>query len=651
MSQDRETSHARPAPGSTSGRLDELVTRIAVAFMPVSAATLQATLERTLQDLTEFFGVDTSFLRHNSLERHATVLVAEWPTRENVPDPDPLGEVPFGVDPVFDATRDLREPFFMRPTATGSDSYQERVEQGSGISEVSMAMVPLTRGSVTVGVLGFVSFGDRVWDVDESNALQVVASLMVQLQARVDAEERLLFHAYHDELTGLPNRRALLEELDRRLGSPGAPPTALLYLDLDRFKSVNDSLGHAAGDGLLVAVTERLLAATGESDFVARLAGDEFIVVLDVPASTDLLRQRTDALLAEVAQPVKIADHHIIRSGSLGVAVAGPGQTTVDDLLAAADAALHVAKDHGGNRAVVFDDDLRVAARDRSHTEVLLRDALHDGGLLLHYQPEVDLRTGQLLAVEALLRWDHPEKGLITAGSFIAVAEATGLIVDIGSWVLGEACRQMAEWRNRHRDLRLTMRVNMSPAQLATGNIVDLVRTCLRTNGLPGRDLCLEITEHAVMQDIEQAIQTLHELKLLGVSLAIDDFGIGFSSMSQLKRLPVDILKIDQAFVSGLGVDGGDRAIVDATVRLASAFGLDVVAEGVERPALVNELLELGCRRAQGFLLCRPAPPSDLEPVLVRGGFDPADFTRPTAVTSKRPAASRAQKPLVRAVR
>ena len=616
-------------PDGAQRRLDELVTRVAVSFMPVSTTTLQTTLVQTLQELTEFFGVDTSFLRRNDLDRAVTVLVAEWPARQNVPDPDPLGVVPFGADPVFDATRELKEPFFMRPTVDGSDAYQERVEQGSGVSQVSMAMVPLVRGSATGGVLGFIKFGDRTWSVQEANALQAVASLMVQLQARVDAEARLLFHAYHDELTGLPNRRGLLDELERRL-DPGFPePTALLYLDLDRFKSVNDSLGHAAGDELLMTVSRRLQATCGGSGFVARLAGDEFIVLLSHPPPTDVLHQWAAALLARLAQPIAIAGHHIIRFGSLGIAIARAGHDTADDVLAAADAALHVAKEHGGNRAVLFDDGLRAAAREHSHTEVLLRDALHEGGLLLHYQPEVDLRTGRLLAVEALLRWNHPERGLVTAGSFIEVAEATGLIVDIGSWVLSEACRQMAAWIAGHHSLRMLMRVNMSPAQLATGNIVELVRDCLEANGLPGRFLCLEITEHAVMQDVGQAVETLQQLKLLGVSLAIDDFGIGFSSLSQLKRLPVDILKIDQAFVSGLGVDAGDRAIVDATVRLAGAFGLDVVAEGVDRPALVRELLEMGCRRAQGFHLCRPAPASALEDVLLAGGFDPADFDRP----------------------
>lgn len=614
-----ETQPAAPS----SRRLDDLVTRVAVSFMPVTAATLQASLERTLHELTAFFEVDTSFLRRTDVERDTTVLVAEFPPRVDIPEPDPLGEVPFGVDPIFDATRELREPFVLRPTADSPHSYQERIEQGAGVSQVSMAMVPLIRHEATVGVLGFIKFGDREWAAEEVSALQAVASLVVQVQARVEAEDRLLFHAYHDELTGLPNRRALLEELDRRLEAPSGEPTALLYVDLDGFKSVNDSLGHAAGDRLLVAVGERLRLGTDAADHVARLAGDEFIVLLAGPLAADDLRRRADALLARVAEPVELAGHHLTRTASIGIAVSRPGRTTADELLAAADAALRAAKGHGRHRAAIFDEALRLAVKERSETEVLLRDALYDGGLLLHYQPEVDLRTGQLLAVEALLRWQHPTWGLTSAGRFIEVAEASGLIVDIGEWVLREACRQMAAWRARHGDLRMTMRVNMSPAQLATGSIVDVVRECLEANGLPGRVLCLEITEHAVMQDVEQAVATLQELKLLGVSLAIDDFGVGFSSLSQLKRLPVDILKIDQTFVAGLGVDGGDRAIVDATVRLATSFGLDVVAEGVERPELVHELLELGCRRAQGYLLCRPRPPAALEPVLRDGGFDP----------------------------
>jgi EAL domain-containing protein (putative c-di-GMP-specific phosphodiesterase class I) len=271
---------------------------------------------------------------------------------------------------------------------------------------------------------------------------------------------------------------------------------------------------------------------------------------------------------------------------------------------------------------VVFDGALRDLRRERSANEILLRKAINSSGLVLHYQPEVDLRTGELLAVEALVRWNHPDRGLLTAGAFIDAAEESGLIVDLGSWVMAEACRQMAEWRARWPHRRFTMRVNMSPAQLAARNIVQLVADCLATNDLPGRLLCFEITEHAVMQDVDRAVRTLHQLKTLGLSLAIDDFGTGYSSMAQLKRLPVDVLKIDQTFVAGLGEDGGDRAIVDATVRLARSFGLEVVAEGIETHDLVEQLLILGCHRAQGYLLCRPKAPADLEEILVRGGID-----------------------------
>jgi diguanylate cyclase (GGDEF)-like protein len=613
-------------------RLDDLVTRVAVEMMPVSATSLGASLEWTLRVLGEFFEVDTSFLRHNDFPRNMSVLAAEWPRRQNIPDPDPLGEVPFGLDPIFDATRNLDKPFVMRPTES-PDTYQERVEQGSGVGQVSMAMVPLIRNSSTVGVLGFVNFGDRAWVPAETNALQAVASLIVQLEARIDAEERLVYHAYHDELTNLPNRRALLDELRRRLNEDSNRLTAVLFLDLDKFKMMNDLLGHGAGDRLLVAIAQRLTGAIGPSDFVARLAGDEFVVLLDDSAGGAGVIEVAERLIGLVAEPIEIAGHHLTRTGSVGVAFARAGLSMEDDLLAQADAALHSAKTQGGNQYAVFDGRLRDAMKQRSATELLLRDAINQGELLLHYQPEVNLRTGQLLAVEALVRWNHPERGILAAASFIEMAEETGMIVDLGRWVLAEACRQMALWRRQYPLLRFTMRVNMSPAQLVTRNIVQLVGNCLTENNLPGRALCLEITEHAVMQNVNQAVQVLHDLKSLGVSLAVDDFGTGYSSMAQLKRLPIDALKIDQGFVRGLGTDDGDRAIVDATVRLGRSFGLDVVAEGVETVELVQELLALGCFRAQGYLLSRPKPPGDLTPILRHGGIDAAILSPIPAAT------------------
>jgi diguanylate cyclase (GGDEF)-like protein len=595
--------------------------------MPVTAASLDGSLEWTLRALIEFFAVDTSYLRRNDFGRGMSVLVAEWPPRPDIPDPDPLGEVPFDADPVFAATRDLKEPFVVRPSSS-PDGYQERVQQASGIAQISMAMVPLVRDRTTIGVLGFVKFGDRPWDTAETNALQVVASLLVQLYARVDAEDRLQYHAYHDELTSLPNRRALLDEIDRKLTEGADRATALFLLDLDRFKAMNDFLGHGAGDRWLVSIAERLSKAMSPGDFVARLAGDEFVLLLGRPTDEHDVLEVAEKLLDLVAEPIEISGHQITRTGSLGIALGQLNSAGAEDLLGQADAARHVAKTRGGNQAVVFDRALRDAVEQRSDTELLLRNAIGHGGLLLYYQPEIDLLTGRLLAVEALVRWDHPQRGVLAAGSFIAVAEETGLIVDLGRWVMAEACRQMAVWRKQYPQLHFTMRVNMSPAQLATRNIVRLVADCLNDNHLPGRALCLEITEHAVMGDVEQAVKALQDLRSLGVSVAIDDFGTGHSSMSQLKRLPVDCLKIDQTFVVGLGADRGDRAIVDATVHLARAFGLDVVAEGVETVEVVHELLGLGCHRAQGYLLSRPKPALELEPLLLQGGLDPATFTR-----------------------
>jgi diguanylate cyclase (GGDEF)-like protein len=615
------------APASSQLGLDALVARVAVELMSVTADSVNNAFESILRVLNDFFNVDTSFLRRNDLERDMSVLVAEWPRRQNVPDPDPLGEVPFGDDPTFDATRDLTQPYLMRPT-NSSDEYRERVREGSGIAEVSLAMVPLTRERATVGILGFVSFGDRIWEVPETNALQTVASLIVQVQARVEAEERLTYQAEHDELTGLPNRRSLLAELRLRLQRNPIEPIGLAVLGLDGFKALNDFLGRGAGDLMLATVADRLRSAVRLGDFIARLSGDEFVILLGGPAIELNARDAADGLLDLIGSPVDIRGHRVTRTASLGVAFGNGESVTAEGLLEQADAALQLAKARGHNRTAVFDGELRFAVEQRSEAELQLRDAIAHGGLVLHYQPEVDLRTGRLLAVEALVRWNHPLRGLLTAGEFIKVAEDTGLIADLGRWVLAEACQQMSAWRVEFPSLNIQMRVNVSPAQLATRNIVALVAQCLADNELPGALLCLEITEHAVVADVEQTVDVLNELKAFGISLAIDDFGTGYSSMSQLKRLPVDALKVDQTFVAGLGIDAGDRAIVDTTVRLAASFGLDVIGEGVETTQMAHELLRLGCYRAQGFLLCKPKSAADLIPVLRAGGLDLASFTR-----------------------
>jgi EAL domain-containing protein (putative c-di-GMP-specific phosphodiesterase class I) len=276
---------------------------------------------------------------------------------------------------------------------------------------------------------------------------------------------------------------------------------------------------------------------------------------------------------------------------------------------------------------VVFDETLRESVSERSRTELTLREAIEGDGLRLHYQPEVDLRTGELLAVEALVRWQHPTRGLLPASAFITVAEETGLVVDMGRWVFAEACRQLAAWRREYPDLPLVVRVNMSPAQFVISGLVEFVENCLRVHRIPGERLCIEMTEHAVLQEPEQTARILRGFQALGVEIAIDDFGTGYASFTELKHLPVNFLKLDQTFVMGINDDHADRAIVEAIIQLGRALDLGVIAEGIETSATIDKLLELGCHRGQGYLMSVPMSAEELAPVL-RAGAVPLSVFR-----------------------
>jgi diguanylate cyclase (GGDEF)-like protein len=615
------------ASAEYQGSLDELVIGVANRLMVASAATYTETLTEVLTVLAEFLHADTAFIRKNDLLADVSILVAEYPPRLNKPDPDPLAVVSFDSDPVFAALRDLKEPLVAR-TSESPEEYNQRVKAGSGVAEFSGVAVPLLKGGVTDGAIGFIQFRDAQWTQPQINALQAVASMLVQLDARIDAEVRLQHLALHDDLTGLPNRRALVEELERRLA--GRSPTALLFLDIDRFKYMNDYLGHLAGDRVLLTTADRIRMSVRPGDFTARLGGDEFVVVMNGAGGELAALATANRLLSLISKPLEVSSQHVSHTASVGIAMAEPGEMGALELLGNADVALFAAKTQGRNRAVIFDDVLRLAIDERTDTEMLLRDALANGGLRLYYQPEIDMTTGRILAVEALVRCEHPERGIIPAGQFIAVAEETGLVVDLGRWVIEEACRQMRVWRDRYPGLDLLMRVNMSPAQLSSPGITDHISRCLRQANLLGSALCLEITEHVVMQDVDRAVAILDDFRTLGVRLALDDFGTGFSSMAQLKRIPIDTLKIDMSFVQGLADEPSDQAIVEAIVHLADSFGLDLVAEGVEDRRDMAALVRLGCTRGQGFLLARPSPPTELDPVLWRGGIDLSTIAAPT---------------------
>jgi diguanylate cyclase (GGDEF)-like protein len=605
--------------------LDLVVTTVATQLMAVNAATSVAVSRRVLADLVAHFNVDASFLRHNDHSIHATKLVADWPLRPNVPDPDPLGIVYFAdADPVFALAEHLKEPAVFRPEPA-TDDYQRRVQGSRHIPPTSMACVPLLSGDVTTGVLGFVKFGDRDWRPEEINALKAIASLFAQLQARVLAEEQLRYLAEHDDLTGLHNRRALLAHLDNRLAAGQPGPVSVLFFDLDRLKAINDYLGHTAGDWFIRVLADRLKHSTEAPSLIARLGGDEFVVVPASPTDADAAEALAYRLQFSLSERVPIDGEMLTRTVSIGVALGAPGRDTTSDLLRRADQAVLTAKSSGGNKVAVFSDEMSLDSEFRNDIELHLHSVIENGALLLHYLPEVDMRTGAILATEALVRWQHPTRGLLAPDAFIGVAESINLAGELGRWVLRSACAEFAQWRSRGVGHDAVLRINVSPVQLVTDGFVQSVAGIVNEFGLGG-SVCLEITESVVVQDIETTRITLAGLKSVGVQVAIDDFGTGYSVLSHLKSLPVDTLKIDKSFVRDLGSNPGDLAIVRAIIALADAFGLQLVAEGVETEMAAMTLLRHGCYRAQGFLLSRPIPGDAMESLLARGRI-PVNFS------------------------
>ena len=436
----------------------------------------------------------------------------------------------------------------------------------------------------------------------------------------------LAHQALHDALTGLPNRLLLADRLSQALTRRDGG-VAVLFVDLDRFKIVNDSRGHAAGDELLVSAAGRLRHAVRSHDTVARFGGDEFVVVCETarPDEEDggeEIRAVAERNSASVREPFLVAGQEIFLSVSVGVAVAGAG-TSPEELLRDADAAMYRAKESGRARCEFFDDGMRTQAAARLEIESALHRATERDELRLAYQPVVEIATGRTVGVEALLRWDHPQHGLLDPKDFIPLAEETGLILPMGTWALHEALRQWSRWRQRLDDPGLTLAVNLSARQLRDPDLAATVAEALARHGVGPWELCLELTESSFMADVERHGRTLAELQALGVQLAIDDFGTGYSSLTWLQHFPVTILKIDQSFVRGLGREASDEAIVESVIHLAHALGLRVVAEGVETADQVAALHRLGCDVAQGFFLARPLPASQVDGLLDRVGGAP----------------------------
>ncbi len=450
-------------------------------------------------------------------------------------------------------------------------------------------------GQAIWGLMNLTMAGDRIH------------STVVDISDRKRAEEQIEFHAYHDVLTHLPNRKLFADRLTQSISRArrSSKPLAVMFVDLDHFKSINDTLGHEAGDELLQEMALRLRANVRDDDTVARLGGDEFTIILAE------LRQPEDAvsvaekIINAVEQPLTIAGTSVEVSASIGIALFPEDGSDAESLLRNADSAMYRAKEAGRNTYQLCTDDMKRRAVERLSLETRLRRAITEGQLVLHYQPQVSLTSGAVIGVEALVRWNDPERGLVHPSAFIPMAEESRLILPLGEWVLLNACSQMRAWRDAGIELPL-MSVNLSLRQFQQYDIVQSVRRVLAETGLDAGALELEITETAAMQNAESTVEVLQALRELGVSIAIDDFGTGYSSLNYLKRFPITAVKIDRAFIRDLATSEGDAAIVSAVVGIARALKLRVIAEGVETEEQLSFLRRRNCDAAQGYLFSRP---------------------------------------------
>ncbi|WP_233235737.1 bifunctional diguanylate cyclase/phosphodiesterase [Bordetella sp. LUAb4] len=450
-----------------------------------------------------------------------------------------------------------------------------------------------------------------------------------QLSRSLAAANQELSHlVLHDNLTKLPNRLLLGDRLKQAVEHAEAAKNqvAVMFLDLDGFKGVNDSFGHQTGDQLLVQVAARIRQSVRAQDTVARVGGDEFVLVATVDAPQDAAAI-ADELVRLIDEPLSINGHELLVTASIGIAIHPSDASTPDDLLKAADTAMYHAKSLGRNQYCFFESSMKT--NGASHLALLqdLRLALKRQEFELHYQPKFRAPDGPLTGVEALLRWRHPTRGMVMPDDFIPLAERTGQIVTIGEWVIDEACRQLADWRARGRE-DLSMAVNISPVQFSHANFVPTVRDALERHRIGTDQLVLEITETTAMRDVDASLVTLHDLRELGVRISIDDFGTGYSSLLYLKRLPASELKIDRGFISELKAGSEDAAIVASIIALGETLNLNIVAEGVETNDQQALLTQLGCDSLQGYLLGRPVSAHDLEKVLMEGAVPQASASK-----------------------
>ncbi len=464
------------------------------------------------------------------------------------------------------------------------------------------------------------AFLDHTMERASRELIERQRQLQEALATSQETQRQLTHQALHDALTGLPNRVLFLDRVEHALARRPRTNTtvAVLFIDLDDFKGVNDTLGHGAGDELLRATAQRLRPMVRNSDTCARLGGDEFAIVLEDANSVDVARVVAERVLGALRTTFPLGQQNVFIGASIGIALA-TANDTASELMRNADLAMYMAKTGGKHRAVVYESSMHAAVTRRVEVEQELRGALDRKEFLLNFQPIVSLETGAVTALEALVRWDHPVRGRIAPREFIPIAEQSGVILELGRWIVNQACHACVEWESASPTGGVSVTVNVSGRELREASYVDHVRQALEASGLPPDRLILEVTENILVGNDKATIERLRALKTLGVLLAIDDFGTGYSSLAYLQQFPFDIIKIDKSFIDKLGIQGEESPLSGAVVSLGSALRLRTIAEGVETVEQYDRLRELGCLYGQGFLFARPLPAGWVMPVLQRG--------------------------------
>ncbi len=546
-----------------------------------------------------------------------------------------LMDVPYALSLLFAAAATLHPS--IRQMGQGRPSDDVTAGRGRLLSVAIALFLPIF---VLLVGLRSDSIGDRV-------ALGIIAVLLVSvgvfrvwraLRQHAQSQARLAYEATHDPLTGLPNRSFVAEHITRALHDQvdRAGSMTLLHVDIDRFKLVNDSMGHGVGDDLLVAVAERLSQRVRPGDLVGRLGGDEFVIVVAGLPDEDSALDFGERTRLMFKQAFNVRDTEITVTASVGIAHQPAQLGVAEELIRDADTAVNHAKTRGGDDVVIFDTSMRERVAERLHLERELRNALARDELLLHFQPKLRLSDHKVVGLEALLRWQHPELGTVRPDKFIAIAEDTGMIVEIGAWVIDQACAELARLRAAFRGATdICMSVNVSARQLRSDTLMDTIAQALLRHRVPPEALCLELTESILMENLDLVSGQLDAIRECGTRISIDDFGTGYSSLAYLSKLSVDELKIDRSFVKELGEDQSAASLIQAVVFIASSLGITSVAEGVETPEQAQLVGDLGCTEVQGFLFSRPLPPGELDTKLVELGMAPAKHLRAVPATAQ----------------